>query len=101
MPKKSSFLIQKSVVIKYKKFKVVRRNFFCRSGDTQKKNYDHLVVRDPKKVGNPWCKWIKMNLNCIFKWSFVHHQKKLVFKLVKNKPAPCFTEIHEIDKDKY
>ncbi len=27
--------------------------------------------------------------------------KEIDFKLVKNKPAPCFTEIHEIDKDKY
>jgi hypothetical protein len=26
--------------------------------------------------------------------------KEIDFKLVKNKPAPCFTEIHEIDKDK-
>jgi hypothetical protein len=36
----------------------------------RKKNYDHLVVRDPNKVGNPWLFYIikelvqpKMSLN--------------------------------------
>jgi hypothetical protein len=52
MPKKSSFMIQKSVVIKYKKFKVVRRNFFCRSGGTQK-NFWSFSGTQSEKGGEP------------------------------------------------
>jgi hypothetical protein len=60
---------------------VVRRNFFCRSGDTQKKNYDHLVVRDPKKVGNPWLRAFRSNFICsVTKCSFTHYTKVIFTK---------------------